>query len=332
MAGCIPTNPIVSNPQVSSHESSSFHIYFLDVGQADCAVIESDGHYVLVDGGNKGDSSLLYSFVKKMNITNFDYIVASHVHEDHIGGIPGALQYASANTTLCPTTSFDSNVFEDFKKYVDLNGGGITVPSVGDVYTFGNASMTIVAVNSGEDLNDTSIIFRLDIKGLSALFTGDGEHKAEQAALNSGISLKADLLKVGHHGSDTSTSYLFLREVMPSIAVISVGQDNIYGLPNQSTLDKLEDAEVTTYRTDLQGDITCTIENGSFVCTTEKNTQETTTVPTDITYVINASSKKFHLPTCPSVNDINECNRIDTELSREELIEKGYTPCKRCNP
>lgn len=202
------------NPTPAVPEESTFSILFMDVGQADAALVECDGQYLLIDGGNKEDSQLIYSVLSRMEVKHLSMVIGSHGHEDHIGGIPGCFAYATADKTLCPVTSFDSNAFEDFKEAADKNGGGITVPNVGDTYPLGSAIITILGVNSREETNDTSIVLRIDYGETSFLFTGDAEWDAEQTVLSSGANLSATVLKVGHHGSASSTGYQFLR---PSI-------------------------------------------------------------------------------------------------------------------
>lgn len=343
-------------------ENSTFSIHFIDVGQADAALVECDGHYMLIDGGNKADSNVIYSVLKKAGVSKLDIVVGTHAHEDHIGGLPGAYNYTTADITLCPVKSYDSDAFDDFKKYANEKGNGITIPSVGDTYTLGSATITILGVNGGADTNDTSIILMIRYGQTSFLFTGDAEREAEQAVINSGMDLSATVLKVGHHGSDTSTSYLFLRNIAPKYAVISVGDGNSYGHPTEDTLSRLRDAEVTTFRTDLQGDIYCTSDGTMVSFSVERNADADTLkppapqvtidptpdptpppnppadddsdddAPADIDYVGNKSTKKFHYAWCSSVDRMKESNKYYYTGTRDEMISKGYEPCKNCNP
>ena len=242
------------------------------MGLADAALVLCDGEAMLIDGGNKADSNLIYTYLKKHNITHLDYIIGTHGHEDHIGGIPGALQVATVDTVYCPVTSYNSQAFKNFANAVKNRGKSITVPTVGTTFDLGSATCTILAVNpKADDPNNTSIVMRIVYGETSFLFTGDAEREVEQTLLNSGVNLKSDVLKVGHHGSDTSTTYPFLREIMPQYAVISVGTGNTYGHPTEATLSRLRDADVVTFRTDKQGDILCVSDGRTVTFTPSRN-------------------------------------------------------------
>ena len=254
-------------------EGSTFSIHFIDVGQADAALVECDGHYMLIDGGNKGDSDKIYAVLKKAGVPKLDIVVGTHAHEDHIGGLPGAFNYTTADLTLCPTTEYESDAFEDFARYAKEKGGGITVPEVGDTHMLGSAKVTILAVNTLEDTNNTSIVLRIDYGKTSFLFMGDAETPTEEILLERNADLSATVLKVGHHGSDTSSSYRFLQKVGFQHAVISVGKDNPYGHPDPGVLDSLHPYEYSTtfiHRTDLNGDIFCTSNGTNVTFTTER--------------------------------------------------------------
>lgn len=276
------TQPETSQPETTVPtlpQGSELQVRFLDVGQADAALVSCDGHHMLIDGGNRGDSNLIYSVLQREEISYLDMVVATHAHEDHIGGLPGAFQYASAGLTLSPVTTYDSDVFETFAARAREKGGGLTVPEPGDTYPLGSATVTILGVNGAEDTNNTSIVLRIDYGETAFLFTGDAEREAEQVILDSGLPLGATVLKVGHHGSDTSTTYPFLREIMPQYAVISVGTGNSYGHPCEDTLSRLRDADVKVFRTDMQGDIVFTSDGKTVTAQTQRNQNADTLGP-----------------------------------------------------
>lgn len=330
----IEEQPIVTIPP----EDSFFEVHYIDVGQGDCSLIICDDHAMLIDGGEASESSKVYAYLKAHEISHLDYIVASHAHSDHIGGLSGALNYATVDMALCPVTTYDSKTFNSFVKYLGKQGVAITVPEAGDVFNLGSASVQVLGPQREyEDPNDTSIVLKVIYGETSFIFTGDAERTAESDILDAGYDLNATVLKVGHHGSDTSTSYPFLRKVMPEYAVIQVGKDNSYGHPTEDTLSRLRDAEVKVYRNDLQGTIVCTSDGETVEFTTEKNeTVQTNPTVTDtpeddtgIEYIGNKNSKKFHLPTCANLPA--EKNRVFFD-TRQAAVDAGFSPCGNCRP
>lgn len=341
-----PTEPPEPQPPTPPSGESSFRVHFIDVGQADAALIECDGQTMLIDGGNAPDSNLMYTYLKKHGITHLNYVIGTHAHEDHIGGIAGALNYATVDTTFCPVTSYTSKAFSNFVKAVEKQGSTVTVPRLGYEFNLGSASCRIVGVNSTDETNNSSIVLRIVYGSTSFLFTGDAEAEAEAIILEHGYDLRSNVLKVGHHGSRSSTGYRWLREVAPDYAVISVGKDNTYGHPTEDVLSRLRDADVTTFRTDLQGDILCTSDGTTLQFTVNRNadadafggigsnsTQKPNSPSQEEThYILNTNSRKFHEPDCGSAKRISSKNRKDYYGSRNELIEDGYDPCGNCDP
>lgn len=328
-------------------QAGTLTVTWLDVGQGDAAVIQCGGQSMLIDGGKPEKSSYIYAWLQQHGLSYLDVIVATHVDADHIGGLSGALNYASVGTAYCPETTGTTETFQSFVKYLAQRGKQITVPTAGETFALGGAQIQILGpLHRAEDSNDNSIVLKVSFGATSFLFTGDAERAEEQDLLNSGVNLQSTVLKVGHHGSDTSTSYPFLRAVAPQYAVISVGAGNIYGHPTEAVLSRLRDAGVTTFRTDMQGEITAVSDGQTINFSTAKNAVAIASAnagggnadgaagagTTAGSYVLNTNSHKFHLPSCSSVETISPKNRKDVNESREQIISEGYAPCKRCNP
>lgn len=328
-------------------EDSGLTVYFLDVGQADAAVIVCDDEVLMIDGGNVADSSFVYSYLTNtLGLERIDYMIGTHAHEDHIGGLSAALNACSVGTVYSSVTDYDSDAFRDFRRYAEDRGAALTVPDVGDTFDVGDAEVEFLApVYDYDNVNDQSIVVRIEYGDTSFLFTGDAEWDSEHDMIDAGADLSADVLKVGHHGSDTSSSYVFLREVMPRYAVISVGEGNSYGHPTEETLSRLSDVGAEIYRTDLQGTMICRSDGQDITFQTEKSSSGSDRMSGFVSrpgdgdsvsgagapYIGNANSYKFHYASCSSVDQMKESNKVEF-YSRDEAINAGYDPCKRCNP
>ncbi len=229
-------------------------VRFLDVGQGDAALISCNGKHMLIDGGPAKASSKLYSILRDLGITHLDYIVASHPDADHCGGLAGALNYATCDWFFCSVTQHDTKTFNNVVSY--LGDVPITVPSQGATYDLGGATLQFIsAPGVAGDTNNGSLVCTLRFGEVTFLFTGDAEREAEDRLIGAPYLLDADILKVGHHGSSSSSSALFLEKVSPDYAVISVGE-NSYGHPTDATLDRLEAVGAQVLRTDDLGTIT----------------------------------------------------------------------------
>ena len=299
-----PTPVVTVQPTESPTETpvSELTVHFIDVGQADAAVLQCGDDTMMIDGGNVADSSLIVAYLKKLNIDNIDYMVCTHAHEDHVGGLSAPLSVMPVSAVYAPSAEADSKAYQNFKRKAADQNTEIMHPENYESFPFGSARVEILACpDNADNLNNTSIILKVTHKNKSFLFTGNAEREEEQTLLDRGL-LKSDVLKVGHHGSDTSTSYPFLREVMPEYAVISVGKDNLYGHPTEAVLIRLRDADVQVYRTDLQGDIIMISDGDNITVTTVKNediqTNETAVEYEEGNYIGNKNSKKFHRPDC----------------------------------
>lgn len=318
---------------------SSFAVHFIDVGQGDASLILCDGEAMLIDGGNTDKSSTVYTYLKKQGIDRLDYLVCTHPDADHVGGLSGALEYATAETVWCPVESYSSKAFESFRTRVEKQGRKLVKPAVGIAVSLGSATVTVLApIGDYKDSNNQSIVLRVVYGQTSFLFTGDAELESERDMCDryGEQGLKSTVLKVGHHGSDTSTSIRFLSDIMPRYAVISCGKDNKYGHPTEQTLSRLSQAGATVYRTDLQGDILCESNGETVTFRTARNSDATvapstehSSAPAEYAYVGNLNTKKFHKPTCASVP--GEKNAI-WFTSRKEAVENGYIPCGTCKP
>lgn len=351
----IPKTP-ESDQQVK--EEGSFWVEFIDVGQGDSILIQCDGHYMLIDGGPSSASSVVYTVLKNSEIDYLDYMIATHPDADHIGGLSGALNYATVGVCYSPVTTHDTKTFESLVKYLNKQNVSITVPSAGASFQLGRADVEILGpIEKSSDTNNNSIVTRVVFGDTAFLFMGDAEIEEENSLIEAGVDLSCDVLKAGHHGSSSSTGSDFLRKATPKYVVFSVCSENSYGHPTEETLAKLLALGVSIYRTDMQGDVVCNSDGNVITFATEKKASEEalwiagpssnstvtrdgvvvaapekTEIPEGTTYVLNTSSKKFHLPTCASVDDISEKNRAYSTATAEELIAAGYKPCGRCNP
>ena len=339
-------------------ENRFFWIAFLDVGQGDSAIVQCDGHYMLIDGGSTSASSVVYSILKKLDIDYLDYIIATHPDEDHIGGLSGALNYASAGVCYSPVLEYESKPFESLVKYLNKQNASLVVPLDDTTFQLGDATVELfIPFERCSDINNNSIVTKVTYKNESILFMGDAEEEEENALLDAGKDLSCDILKAGHHGSGNSTGERLLKKANPKYVVISVGAENGYEHPTSEVLKRLSEVNVSILRTDMQGNILCLCDGKELTIDTEKKASEEAlwlpgpsanvteikngivvpapekaVIPEGTTYVLNTSTRKFHYTTCKSVSAISEKNRAYSTDTAEALVASGYKPCGNCNP
>lgn len=241
-------------------QSAKLEVHYIDVGQGDSILVKQNGESLLIDGGSAEYSDTVLNYLKDNNISNLKYVIATHPHEDHIGGLKKVIDNITVENIIMPKVVHTSNTYENLLKSISNKGIKITTPKSSDTYSIGASTLEILAPinNNYVDLNNYSIISKLKFGNRSFIFTGDAEKLSEGELIDKQLDLSADVLKVAHHGSDSSTSQVFLDAVNPTYAVISVGKDNSYGHPTQTVMNRLKDKNIKTYRTDESGTIIAT--------------------------------------------------------------------------
>ena len=368
-----------------TYNAERLEVHYIDVGEGDSALITCGDDAMLIDAGDPTMGTTVRLYLKNHGITHLKYLLLTHSDKDHIGGAASVISNFDIDEIFMCRYEKDNDVYLNLLNEIDYKSMTWRTPDVGEVLSFGDSEITVVAPNREYDNpNDSSIAVLIRHGDDSFLFTGDAEAPAEADIIANGLDIHATVYKVGHHGSRTATSQEFLDKVAPSVGIVSCAKDNDYGHPHIETLEKLKDRGVKLYRTDLQGSIVAVSEGNGITfdkdptdnwesgtvldaqsastrvkqavaeatqtAKPESSSEESGFVvfepspevetpdrslpvtTSEVTYVANTNTRKFHRPTCDSVSDMKAKNRWDTTLSREELIKQGYEPCKRCKP
>lgn len=306
-------------------------VHFLDVGQADSTLLVSDGEAMLIDAGNRDDAEFITGYLEDQGIDHLKYIVFTHPHEDHIGSGEAVIAAVDVDRIFM-MDGYDEGIGGHLKRAIDGQGIETSEPAPGDTAQLGECRIDFLGPVSGHsDVNDDSICLKVTHGDTRIMFTGDAGSSSERELIESGADLEADILQAGHHGSSTSNSYYFLREVNPRYVVISCGKDNMYGHPHEEALSRFSDLGAEVFRTDEQGTVTATVDGSdiTFNCEGKKAERPYTADQQDADYIGNINSKKFHLPSCSGLPD--EKNRVYF-MSVEAAENAGYEPCGRCHP
>ena len=242
---------------IKAEASGKLKVHFIDVGDADCILIQQDDKAMLIDAGNNTDEKLVKSYLEKQGVSKLEIVIGTHVDEDHIGSLDAVINEFQTNKLYMPKCDIVTRDIENVMKAANEKGLELSQPVSEESFKLGEAVCTFLApVSRGyEKLNNYSVVMKVQYKNTSFLFTGDAEGVSEREMMRRGLDLTANVLKLGHHGSIRSTTNEFLERVNPKYAVIMVGKNNNYRHPHKRTMEKLKTRKIEVYRTDENGTV-----------------------------------------------------------------------------
>ena len=340
----------------------SMEIHFLDVGQGDSILIKTPSAAMLVDAGKNEDGATIVSYLQQQGVTKLDYVIGTHPHEDHIGGLDDVINSFDIGTVILPGKTHTSQTYMDVLTSIQNKGLEVTQAVTGNGYSLGTAVFTVLSPNSdadyGDNLNDWSIGIKLVNGNNSVVLTGDAEARTENDILATGIDLKADILKAGHHGSETSNIESFVNTISPKYAVISCGKDNQYGHPDVSVLQSFQNKGIETFRTDEQGAIVATSDGANITWSTTPSTSMTPGIkpeevpaaqnaPQPVESIPDSTPEATEAPQAPEQGEMvwisatgdkyhnkPDCGRMNPDkarqMTRDDAEANSYEPCSKC--
>jgi len=322
------TNPVPA-PSPSTTETQQLEVHFLDVGQADSTLIQlPNNQIILIDGGNSSDAEFICKYIQDHKIKKIDYLIGTHPHEDHIGGLEAIIKTFDIGKIYMPKVAHTTETYKNLLLTIKDKKLSIQDPVVGtNIIDEADIKFKILAPNSSQykDLNDYSIVTKLTYKKNSFLFTGDAEKVSEDEILAKKFVVKADVLKVGHHGSTSSTSPAFVKAVSPKYSIISVGKDNSYNHPDNIIINRLK-LYGEVFRTDLDGTVIITSDGEHLTIGKQIKAAPTEQKEVSQTVYISKTGTKYHKENCSYLSN----SKIP--ISLDDAKAKGYTPCSRCKP
>jgi len=344
---------------VSASASEILTVHFIDVGQGDSELLQFAGKNVLIDAGTQDMGPRVESYLRSHGVTNLALLVATHPHEDHIGGLLTVLNDFTVGQILDSGQEHTSQIFENYLKLIDQKNIPFSTAERGQTIDLDPRLKIEVlsppATLFPDDLNQNSIVLKVTYNKVSFLFMGDAGFVAENSITAAGYDLKSDILKVGHHGSSSASGPAFLRRVKPTSSIIEVGAANAYGHPTSKTLSALQNTGTKIYRTDLDGNIVVTTDGLTYTVTTGKQSWSTTGIVPKSTasavgwtatpaaastatstvsqgpFVGSSKSDKYHYPSCSAAKRIKAANLV-TFSSSADARARGYVPCGICHP
>lgn len=347
-AETVTESPVTPVPETDK-SGNPLTVSFIDVGQGDSTFIAlPNGQTMLIDAGNPQDSGTILSVIKKYGFSRLDYVVATHPHSDHIGGMAEVISAVDVGKLYMPKKSHTTKTFENLVNTIANKGLSINTAKAGvNILDEGSLRIDILSPvsDSYSDLNDYSAVVKMVYGNTSFLFMGDAENSVEYELLNNNTDISADIIKIGHHGSSYSSAESFISAVHPNYAVISCGAGNSYGHPHQETLALLQQKNINVYRTDEAGTITA-VSDGEIITldknastiqanappavqheeVVQKSEQDQLSAGGNEVVYITKTGKRYHRSGC------NSLSKSKIESTIEQARAKGLTPCQKCNP
>lgn len=323
-------------------------VHFIDVGQGDCSFIElGNGQTMLIDAGNNENGDEIVKYIENLQYSDIDYVVATHPHDDHIGGMTEIIENFDIDIFYMPWSISTSYTYENMLDTLSEKRVEVHKAELGrTIFSSGPIEITVLSPEEDteySDLNDASAVVRLQYGETVFLFTGDAGEMIEEDLCD--FNIDSDVLKVGHHGSETSSSEAFIQKVSPEIAIISCGENNSYGHPNEVTLETLKEYDADIYRTDESGTIIVTADQNKKISVDKKaspikekappesiyaDSEETTSnnnlteESAEVVYITN-TGECYHKGTCSYL-------KSKVETTKERALTMGLRACSRCRP
>jgi competence protein ComEC len=347
----------ISAATVSASENLTVH--FIDVGQGDSELLQFAGKNVLIDGGTPEMGSRVESYLRSHGVSSLNLVVATHPHDDHIGGLLDVLNDFSVKQVLDSGQTHTTQTFQNYLNLIDRKNIPFSTAERGQTIDLDPAIKIEVLSPpathfAGDDLNQNSVVLKVTYNKVSFLFMGDAGFVAEDSLLASGYDLKSDVFKVGHHGSSSASGSAFLAKVKPTSSIIEVGAGNDYGHPTSKTLTALQNTGSKIYRTDTNGNVEITTDGQTYSVSTSKQSWNTASTAPKATasvvalpataaassttatvsqgpFVGSSKSDKYHYPSCSAAKKIKSANLV-TFSSSADARAQGYVPCGICHP